>query len=320
MRAWTKLQERLAALSEQAESLSCRTSRSSELERQKQRIETYQVQARFELAAIYDKTREPEAEGATMRRARAHAADALPRLRLRSGSASLASTLAVRRTPEEPATIKDLEGQQVDVSPDPPQGVDTTKTMDSYKRFLDLNAGDAALRAEALRRLGDLNLESSESERIERELATNEGLRATEAIHLYSALLKAYPNYERNDAVLYQLARAYELNAQPDKALAALDRLVATYPNSRYIDEAQFRRGEMLFSDKAYPARAGGLRGGDQHRARSPPFYNQSLYKHGWSLFKQGETRAEPATPSPACSIRCWFPRAIRHADRDRHA
>ena len=38
-----------------AEPLSCRLSRSMELGRQKQRIETYQVQARFELAAIYDK-------------------------------------------------------------------------------------------------------------------------------------------------------------------------------------------------------------------------------------------------------------------------
>ncbi|HMH88929.1 MAG TPA: hypothetical protein VK523_09800, partial [Steroidobacteraceae bacterium] len=81
--------------------------------------------------------------------------------------------------PKKPATIKDLDNQQVDISPDPPRNVDPAKTMDSYKRFLDLNAGDAALRSEALRRLGDLNLESSESERIERELATNEGLRAT---------------------------------------------------------------------------------------------------------------------------------------------
>jgi len=155
--------------------------------------------------------------------------------------------------PKKPATIKDLENQQVDISPDPPKNVDSAKTMESYKRFLDLNAGDAALRAEALRRLGDLNLESSESERIERELVTNEGLRATEAIHLYTALLKAYPKYERNDSVLYQLARAYELNAQPDRALASLDQLVAQYPNSHFIDEAQFRRGELLFSDKAYP-------------------------------------------------------------------
>jgi hypothetical protein len=77
--------------------------------------------------------------------------------------------------PKKPATIKDLDNQPIDVSTDPPQNVDSAKTMESYKRFLDLNAGDASLRSEALRRLGDLNLESSESERIERELATNEG-------------------------------------------------------------------------------------------------------------------------------------------------
>jgi cellulose synthase operon protein C len=190
--------------------------------------------------------------------------------------------------PKKPATIKDLDNQQVDISPDPPRNVDSAKTMESYKRFLDLNAGDASLRAEALRRLGDLNLESSESERIERELATNEGLRATEAIHLYSALLKAYPKYERNDSVLYQLARAYELNAQPDRALASLDRLVAQYPNSHFIDETQFRRGELLFSEKAYPKSQAAYEAVIKVGSSSA-FYNQSLYKHGWSLFKQGE-------------------------------
>jgi tetratricopeptide (TPR) repeat protein len=189
---------------------------------------------------------------------------------------------------QKPATIKDLDNQSVDVNTDPPKNVDAAKTMESYKRFLDLNAGDAALRSEALRRLGDLNLESSESERIARELATNEGLRATEAIHLYTALLKAYPKYERNDSVLYQLARAYELNAQPDKALASLDRLVAQYPNSRFMDEVQFRRGELLFTDKAYP-KAQAAYEAVIKIGSSSAFYNQSLYKHGWSLFKQGE-------------------------------
>ena len=115
-----------------------------------------------------------------------------------------------------PATIKDLEHAEVAVKKDGPSGANAETTMESYRRFLELNAGDAQLRAEALRRLGDLNLESSEVERIERDLVTNEGLRATEAITLYSALLKAYPKYERNDAVLYQLARAYELNAQAE--------------------------------------------------------------------------------------------------------
>ena len=187
-----------------------------------------------------------------------------------------------------PATIKDLESQSADVNSDPPRNVDSQKTMDSYRRFLDLNAGDAALRSEALRRLGDLNLESSETERIERELITNEGLRATEAIHLYSALLKTYPKYERNDSVLYQLARAYELNAEPDKALASLDRLVANYPKSRYLDEAQFRRGEILFTEKAFPKAQAAYEAVIKSGAASL-FYNQSLYKHGWSLFKQGE-------------------------------
>jgi tetratricopeptide (TPR) repeat protein len=204
---------------------------------------------------------------------------------LSAGALSPAAWAATK----QPQTIKDLDNQQVDVSPDPPTGVDNNKTMDSYKRFLDLNAGDAALRSEALRRLADLNLESSESERIERELATNEGLRATEAIHLYSALLKTYPKYERNDSVLYQLARAYELNAQPDKALASLDRLVTSYPNSHYIDEAQFRRGELLFSTKTYPAAQAAYEAVIKFGSGSA-FYNQSLYKHGWSLFKQGDS------------------------------
>jgi tetratricopeptide (TPR) repeat protein len=214
-----------------------------------------------------------------------------PVSQLTCGAAILAAVLfgaAASAAPKKPPTIKDLENQQVDVNPDPPKNVDPAKTMESYKRFLDLNAGDAALRSEALRRLGDLNLESSESERIERELVTNEGLRATEAIHLYTALLKTYPKYERNDSVLYQLARAYELNAQPDRALASLDRLVAQYPNSRFMDETQFRRGELLFSDKAYPKAQTAYEAVIKSGSTSA-FYNQSLYKHGWSLFKQGE-------------------------------
>ena len=137
------------------------------------------------------------------------------------GLLALAPAISAAADDNKPApTIKDLDNQPVDVNSAPPKNVDAAKTMDSYKRFLDLNAGDAssALRGLATSRRPKPR-ESSESDRIEHELVTNEGLRATEAIHLYSALLKTYPKYERNDAVLYQLARAYELNAQPDKAI-----------------------------------------------------------------------------------------------------
>jgi tetratricopeptide (TPR) repeat protein len=199
-------------------------------------------------------------------------------------AAGVAAALpAVAAKAPQPATIKDLEGRQVEVSPDPPQGVDAAKTMDSYQRFLDLNAGDAELRAEALRRLGDLNLEYSESAQIEAELKRN-----GDSITLYTKLLQAYPTFERNDGVLYQLARAYDTGVQPEKALATLNRLVRDYPHSRYLDEAQFRRGELLFSAQQYPAAQSAYEAVIRIGASSA-YYVQSLYKHGWSLFKQGE-------------------------------
>ncbi len=208
-------------------------------------------------------------------------------------AAMLASSLA--NASQQPATIKDLDSHQVEVKPDPPQGVDTAKTMESYRRFLDLNAGDASLRAEALRRLGDLHLESAESARIEAELANNEALHANEAITLYTALLKAYPNFERNDSVLYQLARAYETSLQPVPALATLDRLVQAYPASRLVDEAQFRRGELLFSAKQYPAAQLAYEA-VIHAGTNSQFFVQSEYKHGWALFKQGENEQSLAS------------------------
>lgn len=184
-------------------------------------------------------------------------------------------------------TIKDLEGRQVEVRTDKPVDAGSSKAMENYREFLKLNAGDPALRAEAMRRLGDLNLEAGEIERTEREQAIVESMQSSEAIKLYTMLLESYPDYKQSDAVLYQLARAYESNGQADEALAALDRLVARFGSSRLIDEAQFRRGEILFSAKRYDeaerAYAEVIRRGSEST-----FYEQSLYKHGWALFKLG--------------------------------
>jgi tetratricopeptide (TPR) repeat protein len=115
---------------------------------------------------------------------------------------------------------------------------------------------------------------------------TSIDLQGGEAIKLYSTLLKAYPNYPRNDQVLYQLARAYETTGQPEQALATLDRVVKSYPQSPQLDEVQFRRGELLFSAKRYPESQDAYNYVIRRGATSA-FYEQSLYKHGWSLFKQ---------------------------------
>lgn len=111
-------------------------------------------------------------------------------------------------------TIKDLESREVEVVRDPPTDVTPQQAIEQYRRFLELQSSDERMRAEAMRRLGDLQLEVDESARAVGE-ETFSGLEVKEAIQLYEGLLAAHPDYERNDAVLYQLARAYEVEAQP---------------------------------------------------------------------------------------------------------
>jgi cellulose synthase operon protein C len=201
---------------------------------------------------------------------------------------------AVAQAADKPKTIKDLQSRPVEVKKDAPVSSNSSRAMDNYRRFLELQKTDPQLRAEALRRLGDLNLEAGELERMEKEVGSID-LQGGEAIQLYTTLLKAYPKYPRNDQVLYQLARAYETTGQPEQALGTLDRIVRGYPSSPQMDEVQFRRGELLFSAKRY-AEAEDAYAVAISRGTKSAFYEQSLYKHGWSLFKQSQI--EESLPS----------------------
>jgi tetratricopeptide (TPR) repeat protein len=185
---------------------------------------------------------------------------------------------------QQPPTIKDLKQRQIEVRKDEQVDASGSRAMDNYRQFLELQKTDPKLRAEALRRLGDLNLESGQLERMEKELGTVD-LQGSSAIKLYQDLLKAYPNYTRNDQVLYQLARAYETTGQPDQALLTLDSIVEKYPTSPELDEVQFRRGELLFSNKQYDQAEKAYGKVTRYGDRSN-YYEQSLYKRGWSLFK----------------------------------
>jgi tetratricopeptide (TPR) repeat protein len=183
-------------------------------------------------------------------------------------------------------TIKDLERTEVEIDTQSRIDGSEAKAMESYRLFLDVASDDPVLKAEAMRRLADLQLETADAE----ELASNVQALGTlgSTIDMYEQLLATYPNYAKNDLVLYQLARAYEAEGRIDESLATLDRLIREYPQTAHLDEAQFRRGETLFVQKRYHdserAYAYVLGVGD-----ASPFYEQSLYKHGWALFKQQE-------------------------------
>src|SRR3569833_3325812 len=200
----------------------------------------------------------------------------------------LAACAATAAHADDAKTIRDLKSRDIQIHKDSKVDASSSKAMDNYRRFLELQKTDPQLRAEAMRRLGNLNHKAGDIDRLEKQIGIID-LQSGEAIKLYATLLKAYPNYARNDQVLYQLARAYETTGQPEQALATLDQIVRKYPNSPQMDEVQFRRGELLFSGKRYPeaekAYAGVILVG-----RSSEYYQQSLYKHGWSMFKQSMT------------------------------
>ncbi len=82
------------------------------------------------------------------------------------------------------------------------------------------------------------------------------------------------------------MSRAYEETGQIDIAMKTLDQLIKQYPQSRHIDEAQFRRAEYFFTRKKY------LDSEEAYQSvintgEASEFYELALYKQGWAYFKQ---------------------------------
>ena len=186
---------------------------------------------------------------------------------------------------KEENTIKSLEKKTVAVRPGKIILDSSELARQGYRDFLDLVSDDPELRAEAMRRLGDLELDASEADQLAANIDAIDAQGFDNAVDLYQRLLEAYPDYRRNDTVLYQLARAYEIGGRTDEALVVLNDLVRQFPDTPQIDEVQFRRGEMLFLRKDYNdaevAYQAVVKYGESSR-----FYEQSLYKLGWSQFK----------------------------------
>lgn len=107
-----------------------------------------------------------------------------------------------------------------------------------------------------------------------------------EAITLYQKLLDEYPLYQRNDQVLYQMSRAYEELGRVKEAMVVMEQLVHQYPQSRYLDEVQFRRAEYFFSHRKYLDAEGAYKSIVDLGVGSS-FHPLALYKLGWTFYKQ---------------------------------
>ena len=162
-------------------------------------------------------------------------------------------------------------------------------TAQFYRRFLESSPNNQMF-GDAMRRLADLELQTGQnkiaSDNKKDIVASKRKIKV--AIRLYETYLETYPNRKNNDLILYQLAKAYELDLQQKKLLTTLNTIVKKYPNTRYIEEVQFRRGESYFvltkyelAEQAYSSIV------NNHPDSS--YYEKSLYKYGWARFKQSD-------------------------------
>ena len=146
-------------------------------------------------------------------------------------------------------TIGRLEEREIQLKTDPVlPGGDTALAREQYRLFLEISANHPELRREAMRRLADLNMTAGEDDQL--NSGTVDSAYFDQAIALYLGLIENNPDYADSDLVLYQLARAYDSIGKGDQAMTVLNQLVARYPDSKYFDEAQFRRGETFFVNR----------------------------------------------------------------------
>lgn len=193
---------------------------------------------------------------------------------------------ASKRTHGDDApTLGTLKGREVVVNEDPGISAGVGEAIAAYRKFLD-GAPQSGPRAQAMRRLGDLEMDAAD-DRMAAGQAGNGTTDYRAAIARYHDYLKAYPNDPGNDRVLYQLARAHEQGGKLEVALETLDRLVQDYPKTIHVDEAHFRRGELLFTTREY-AKAEHAFSTVMRGDSGNPYRERSLYMHGWSVFKQG--------------------------------
>ncbi len=154
--------------------------------------------------------------------------------------------------------------------------------MRNYEAFL-REAPDNAFVPEAMRRLADLQLAEEQDALMEGRSVPAGRSRAAE---LYADLLARFPDHQRNDSALYQLARAHEQTGELEPSMQALTSYTHKYKEGDKYDEVQFRRGEYLFVQREYRQAEQAYQAVIE-QGRASDFHLQALYKAGWARFKQ---------------------------------
>jgi len=166
----------------------------------------------------------------------------------------------------------------------------------AYSDYLSNADVDDGSRIDALSRLAELEFSQSNKLLQQKENQSSIDAQALEdkryedrlnkTIGLLSTSLKDYPKAKNNDTLLYQLAKAYDQKGEHHKSIETLAKLSDQFPKSPFYVEAQFRLAEDAFSLRDYSTAEFSYTEVIV-ASQNEVFYEKSLFKRGWSRFKQ---------------------------------
>ncbi|CAN0579811.1 unnamed protein product, partial [Laminaria digitata] len=177
---------------------------------------------------------------------------------------------------------------EFEAPPAPTYSPSRDEVMDAYRRVYGA-VQDPAQNHAVGKRLADLEMFAGEDRDIEGVTGAYE-----DAISLYETLLTNAAG-EDLDQILYQLARANDVQGNGQATRGYLDRLIAEYPASEYAAEAHFRRAEMAFSAEDYDGAVNDY-GYVVELGEETRYWQNASYMLGWSHFKLGDLDRGVAT------------------------
>lgn len=109
----------------------------------------------------------------------------------------------------------------------------------------------------------------------------------SEPQEIYKEILTQFPAYTRLDEVIYRLGDGLIEAGKGSEAVSYLQRLVANYPNSKFLPDANLALAEFFFKQEILGAAR------DKYLAvlefKNNPNYDFAMYKLAWVYFNQGE-------------------------------
>ena len=115
-----------------------------------------------------------------------------------------------------------------------------------------------------------------------------------EAQELYKAIVVQAPGYERLDEVFYRLGKGLIDAGKGAQAVQYLQKLVANYPNSKYIPDTHLALGEYFFGKELLGAAKDNY--AKVLKFKDYQLWDYSLYKLGWVFYNQQEYRKSVKT------------------------